>query len=65
MGEGETAVDLRFCGILRGEEIVKLFLGIDFSRVLLAEREGAVEEVLLDCVEESGRLTNELGARQE
>ena len=65
MGEREAAVDLRFRGILRREEIVKLFLGIDPARVRIAEGQRAVEKILLDRIEHSRCLTNEFGSGQE
>ena len=59
MRQREAAVDFRFRGILRREEIVEFFFRIDHARVRIAEGEGAVEKILLDRVEQLGRcLTN-------
>ena len=65
MSEGEAAVDFRFRGILRGEEGVEFFLGVDDTSVLVAEGDGAFEKILLDRIKQRGRLTNELADGQK
>ena len=45
MGEGKAAVDFRFRRILRGEEIVELFLRIDLPRIGVAKCSRALKEI--------------------
>src|SRR5690606_23753356 len=66
MGEREAGV-YRRRRILRdafgGEEGVKVFLGVDFMRVLAPERLGAREQRILDRLQDGADVGHELRAR--
>ena len=48
MGQGESTVDLGLLLILRGEERIELFLGVDLLGVFLAEGQRPIQKSLLD-----------------
>ena len=48
MGEGEPTVNFRFGGVFRGEEIVKIFLRIDYPGVVFLKFLRAPIEIILD-----------------
>src|SRR5471032_350028 len=63
MRQRKAAVDLWFRGILRCEEVVEFFFRVDDASVRVAEGESAVEEVLLDSVEQGSRAMHEFRHR--
>gem|GEM_PF-4280303 len=62
MGQGKAAVDFRFVGIFRSEELVKLFFGINFPGVLFAEFQCALVEAVLDFFQNVADLSVEIFA---
>ena len=59
MSQCKAAVDFRFLAIFRCEKRLESVPVIDFTRVLFAERAGALEQVGLDLVEDAGDTGNE------